>query len=56
MERGKAWRGYPALSKPLTIMGVERRWFLLIGERRRPDRYEQRGQRACTPETFFARA
>ena len=36
MERGKAWRGYPALSKPLTIMGVERRWFLLsatLGER-----------------------
>ena len=29
MERGKAWHGYPALSKPLTIMGVERRWFLL---------------------------
>ena len=29
MERGKAWRGYPALSKPLTLMGVERRWFLL---------------------------
>ena len=29
MERGKAWRGYPALSKPLTIMGVERKWFLL---------------------------
>ena len=29
MERGKTWRGYPALSKPLTIMGVERRWFLL---------------------------
>ena len=29
MERGKAWRGYPALSRPLTIMGVERRWFLL---------------------------
>ena len=29
MERGKIWRGYPALSKPLTIMGVERRWFLL---------------------------
>ena len=29
MEPGKAWRGYPALSKPLTIMGVERRWFLL---------------------------
>ena len=29
MEQGKAWRGYPALSKPLTIMGVERRWFLL---------------------------
>ena len=29
MEQGKAWRGYPALSKPLTLMGVERRWFLL---------------------------
>ena len=29
MQRGKAWRGYPALSRPLTIMGVERRWFLL---------------------------
>ena len=29
MEPGKAWRGYPALSRPLTIMGVERRWFLL---------------------------
>ena len=28
-------------------------WIILIGERRRPDRYEQRGQRACTPETFF---
>ena len=23
-------------------------WIILIGERRRPDRYEQRGQRACT--------
>ena len=31
-------------------------WIILIGEQRRPDRYEQRGQRACTPETFFARA
>ena len=31
-------------------------WIILIGERRRPDRYEQRGQRACTPETFFTRA
>ena len=29
MQQGKAWRGYPALSKPLTIMGVERKWFLL---------------------------
>ena len=29
VEHGKVWRGYPALSKPLTIMGVERRWFLL---------------------------
>ena len=31
-------------------------WIILIGEQRRPDRYEQRGQRACTPETFFTRA
>ena len=29
MQRGRIWRGYPTLSKPLTIMGVERRWFLL---------------------------
>ena len=29
MQGAKAWRGYPALSRPLTIMGVERRWFLL---------------------------
>ena len=29
MEQGRAWRGYPALSRPLTILGVERRWFLL---------------------------
>ena len=29
MEQAKIWRGYPALSRPLTIMGVERRWFLL---------------------------
>ena len=29
MEQGKTWRGYPALSRPLTILGVERRWFLL---------------------------
>ena len=28
-EQGKVWRGYPTLSRPLTIMGVERRWFLL---------------------------
>ena len=31
-------------------------WIILIGEQRRPGKYEQRGQRACTPETFFARA
>ena len=23
------WAGYPALNRPLTILGVERRWFLL---------------------------
>ena len=28
MEQARQWRGYPALSRPLTIMGVERRWFL----------------------------
>ena len=25
----RAWPAYPALSAPLTMMGVERRWFLL---------------------------
>ena len=25
----RAWRAFPALSAPLTMMGVERRWFLL---------------------------
>ena len=25
----RAWATYPALSAPLTMMGVERRWFLL---------------------------
>ena len=29
MRGAKNWPGYPALSAPLTIMGVERRWFLL---------------------------
>ena len=29
MRGAKTWRGYPTLSRPLTIMGVERRWFLL---------------------------
>ena len=29
MQGAKTWRAYPALSAPLTIMGVERRWFLL---------------------------
>ena len=29
MRGEQSWRGYPALSRPLTIMGVERRWFLL---------------------------
>lgn len=23
------WRGHPTLSRPITIMGVERRWFML---------------------------
>ena len=29
MQGAKTWPAYPALSAPLTIMGVERRWFLL---------------------------
>ncbi len=29
MRGGRVWGAYPALSKPLTIMGVERRWFML---------------------------
>ena len=29
MTAARAWRAYPALSAPLTMMGVERRWFLL---------------------------
>lgn len=29
MRGARTWRGYPALSRPLTILGVERRWFLL---------------------------
>ena len=29
MRGGMVWGAYPTLSKPLTIMGVERRWFLL---------------------------
>ena len=29
MQPNRVWRAYPALSKPLTIMGVERKWFLL---------------------------
>ena len=29
MQGAKTWPAYPALSASLTIMGVERRWFLL---------------------------
>ena len=29
MRAAKVWGAYPALSRPLTIMGVERRWFML---------------------------
>ena len=25
----RTWLGHPALSRPLTILGVERRWFLV---------------------------
>ena len=29
MRNAKVWGAYPTLSRPLTIMGVERRWFML---------------------------
>ena len=29
MQGKQAWTGHPAMSRPLTILGVERRWFLL---------------------------
>ena len=29
MTGDRTWLGHPALSRPLTIMGVERRWFFL---------------------------
>ena len=29
MKGATVWRAYPSLSAPLTMMGVERRWFLL---------------------------
>ena len=29
MTGKRRWNGYPALSRPLMILGVERRWFLL---------------------------
>lgn len=25
----RIWNGYPTLNRPLTLLGVERRWFLL---------------------------
>ncbi|MYA99163.1 hypothetical protein F4X90_05695 [Candidatus Poribacteria bacterium] len=25
----RTWTGYPALNRPLTLLGVERRWFVL---------------------------
>ena len=30
MTGAHVWRAYPALSAPLTMMGVERRWCLLL--------------------------
>ncbi|MDD9994722.1 MAG: VirB3 family type IV secretion system protein [Dehalococcoidia bacterium] len=27
----RTWSGYPALNRPLTLLGVERRWFVLSG-------------------------
>ena len=29
MRGDTTWYGHPALSRPMTILGVERRWFLL---------------------------
>jgi len=31
MTGKRAWQGHSALSRPLTIMGVERTWFVLSG-------------------------
>ena len=29
MQGAKVWNGHPTLSRPLTILGVERRWFMM---------------------------
>ncbi len=29
MKGARTWYGHPTLSRPLTIMGVERKWFFL---------------------------
>lgn len=29
MTGSKVWNGHPTLSRPLTILGVERRWFMM---------------------------
>lgn len=29
MQGAAVWPGHPTLSRPLTILGVERRWFML---------------------------
>ena len=53
MERGKTWRGYPALSvNPSTIMGVERRWFL--SERHVGPCHVERHQLHCDRGSHFS--
>ena len=59
----RPWAAYPALSAPLTMMGVERRWFLLSRHDRHGDverdqldahRRGDGGFASCTPGRWWA--
>ena len=51
MTERNRWNPGESISNLITFP-----WIILIGERRRPGKYEQRGQWACTPETIPTRA